>query len=34
MALETEFSELGRFLVTKNRSDIGAFKTQRTCATS
>ena len=27
MALETEFSELGRFLVTKNRSDIGAFKT-------
>jgi cytochrome c peroxidase len=27
MALQTEFSELGRFLVTKNRSDIGAFKT-------
>lgn len=27
MALETDFSELGRFLVTKNRSDIGAFKT-------
>jgi cytochrome c peroxidase len=27
MALETEFSELGRFLVTKNQSDIGAFKT-------
>lgn len=27
MALETEFSELGRFLVTKNRADIGAFKT-------
>jgi cytochrome c peroxidase len=27
MALETEFSELGRFLVTRNRSDIGAFKT-------
>lgn len=27
MALQTEFSEIGRFLVTKNRSDIGAFKT-------
>lgn len=27
MALETEFSELGRFLVTGNRCDIGAFKT-------
>jgi len=27
MALETEFSELGRFLVTRNRFDIGAFKT-------
>jgi len=27
LALETEFSELGRFLVTKNQSDIGAFKT-------
>ncbi|HYP13875.1 MAG TPA: cytochrome c peroxidase [Bryobacteraceae bacterium] len=27
MALETEFSELGRFLVTKSRKDIGAFKT-------
>jgi cytochrome c peroxidase len=27
MALESEFSELGRFLVSKNRSDIGAFKT-------
>jgi cytochrome c peroxidase len=27
MALQTEFSELGRFLVTKNRADIGAFKT-------
>lgn len=27
MALETDFSELGRFLVTKNRPDIGAFKT-------
>jgi cytochrome c peroxidase len=27
MALNSEFSELGRFLVSKNRSDIGAFKT-------
>ena len=27
MAIQTEFSELGRFLVTRNRSDIGAFKT-------
>jgi cytochrome c peroxidase len=27
MALQTDLSELGRFLVTKNRSDIGAFKT-------
>jgi len=27
MAIETEFSELGRFLVTKKRLDIGAFKT-------
>jgi len=27
LALETNLSELGRFLVTKNRSDIGAFKT-------
>ena len=27
MALETDLSELGRFLVTKNRADIGAFKT-------
>jgi cytochrome c peroxidase len=27
MALDSEFSELGRFLVTKNRADIGAFKT-------
>lgn len=27
MALATEFSELGRFLATRNRSDIGAFKT-------
>ncbi len=28
LALETEMSELGRFLVTTNVSDIGAFKTQ------
>jgi cytochrome c peroxidase len=27
MAIETDYSELGRFLVTKNRADIGAFKT-------
>jgi cytochrome c peroxidase len=27
LALETDMSELGRFLVTKDRSDIGAFKT-------
>ncbi len=27
LALETDLSELGRFLVTQNRSDIGAFKT-------
>ena len=27
LALETDMSELGRFLVTQNRSDIGAFKT-------
>ncbi len=27
LALESDLSELGRFLVTKNRSDIGAFKT-------
>jgi cytochrome c peroxidase len=27
MALETQFSELGRFLVSKNQADIGAFKT-------
>jgi cytochrome c peroxidase len=27
LALETDLSELGRFLVTRNRSDIGAFKT-------
>ena len=29
LALETDLSELGRFLVTKNRSDIGAFKTSQ-----
>lgn len=28
MAIGTEFSELGRFLVSKNQSDIGAFKTE------
>ncbi len=27
IALKTKFSELGRFLVTKDRADIGAFKT-------
>ncbi len=27
LALETEYSDLGRFLVTKKREDIGAFKT-------
>lgn len=27
LALETKFSELGRFLVTKNENDIGGFKT-------
>jgi cytochrome c peroxidase len=27
LALETKFTELGRFLVTKNENDIGAFKT-------
>jgi cytochrome c peroxidase len=27
LAIETNLSELGRFLVTKNRADIGAFKT-------
>jgi cytochrome c peroxidase len=27
LALETDLSELGRFLVTQNRSDMGAFKT-------
>ncbi|MEQ8750158.1 MAG: cytochrome c peroxidase [Amphiplicatus sp.] len=29
LALETELSELGRFLVTKDRGDIGAFKTSQ-----
>lgn len=29
LALQTDMSELGRFLVTKNRSDIGAFKTEQ-----
>jgi cytochrome c peroxidase len=29
LAIETDMSELGRFLVTKNRSDIGAFKTEQ-----
>jgi cytochrome c peroxidase len=29
LALETDMSELGRFMVTRNRSDIGAFKTQQ-----
>jgi cytochrome c peroxidase len=42
-AIETNLSELGRFLVTKNRSDIGSFKTfqlrnigitGRTCTTA
>ena len=28
LALQTDLSELGRFLVTKDRADIGAFKTQ------
>jgi cytochrome c peroxidase len=28
LALETEFSELGRFLVTKRENDVGAFKTE------
>jgi cytochrome c peroxidase len=27
LALNTEMSELGRFMVTRNRSDIGAFRT-------
>jgi len=29
LALETDLSELGRFLVTKRRSDVGSFKTQQ-----
>jgi len=29
LALETDLSELGRFLVTRRRADIGAFKTQQ-----
>lgn len=29
MALESDFSELGRFVVTRNVSDIGAFKTMQ-----
>jgi cytochrome c peroxidase len=29
LALTTDMSELGRFMVTKNRSDIGAFKTEQ-----
>jgi len=29
LALETDLSELGRFVVTKNRGDIGAFKTSQ-----
>lgn len=29
MALETDFSEAGRFLVTRNKNDIGAFKTSQ-----
>jgi cytochrome c peroxidase len=29
LAIETDLSELGRFLVTKERSDIGAFKTMQ-----
>ncbi len=29
LALESDLSELGRFVVTKNRSDIGAFKTEQ-----
>jgi len=29
MALQTDMSELGRFIVTKNRGDIGAFKTEQ-----
>jgi cytochrome c peroxidase len=29
LALETDMSELGRFVITGNRSDIGAFKTEQ-----
>ena len=29
LAIQTDMSELGRFLVTKNRGDIGAFKTEQ-----
>jgi cytochrome c peroxidase len=29
LALETDLSELGRFVVTRNRSDVGAFKTSQ-----
>lgn len=29
LALETELSELGRFVVTRSRADIGAFKTEQ-----
>lgn len=29
LALESDLSELGRFLVTKRRSDVGAFKTEQ-----
>jgi cytochrome c peroxidase len=29
LAIETDMSELGRFLVTKKREDIGAFKTEQ-----
>ena len=29
LALQTNLSELGRFVVTRNRADIGAFKTSQ-----
>jgi cytochrome c peroxidase len=29
LAIQTDMSELGRFLVTKRRADIGAFKTEQ-----
>jgi cytochrome c peroxidase len=29
LAIETDLSELGRFVVTKNRADVGAFKTEQ-----